>query len=82
MQVILKHSTYRIKNGFAVHSPEIGLTAHGYSPEIAEMNLERMVVMFMQPFRREGTLKDAINRMKIRTDGSDPQDSELIVTVE
>jgi hypothetical protein len=82
MKIILKHEIYSIKNGFAAHSPEIGLTAHGHSPEIAKKNLERTAVMFMQPFQREGTLRDVINRMKIRTEGEVGRDFELIATVE
>ena len=82
MNIIIKHSTYRVKNGFAAHSPQIGLTAHGHSPEIARKNLENAAVMFMRPFQRDATLEDALNRMKVRVEGGDGRDSDLTVTVE
>lgn len=68
MNIILKPEMYRIKNGFAAHSKEIGLTAHGITPEIARRNLETTAVMFLRPFEREGQLREVVQRLKLRTD--------------
>jgi len=60
MQIVLKHNVYRIKNGYAARSPELGLTAHGFSPEIAKRNLERMGLLFLRPFERKGNVREEI----------------------
>ena len=79
MNIILKPEVYSIKNGVAAHSPEIGLTTHGHSEEIAKLNLEKTAVMFLKPFEREGQLKDAIKRMKLTT--TQEEQLGIIVTV-
>ncbi len=68
MIVVLKHSVYPIKNGYAAHSPEIGLTAHGYSVDVARVNLERMGLMFLRPFEREGKLQEEINALGLKVE--------------
>ena len=69
MLLILKPNLYQIKNGFAAHSPELGITAHGYSPEIARRNLERLALMFLRPFERQGKLMEEIQLLGIKTQG-------------
>lgn len=69
MQVVLKHRIYRVKNGYAAHSPEIGLTAHGYSPEVAKRNLERIGLLFLKPFERQGKLKEEIGLLGLTIEG-------------
>jgi hypothetical protein len=73
MQIVLKHITYQIKNGYAAHSPELGLTAHGYSPEVAQRNLERLGLLFFRPFERQGKLTDEVELLglKAEADGAD-----------
>lgn len=66
MLVILKQEIYQIKNGFAAHSPELGVTAHGYSPEVARRNLERVALMFLKPFERQGVLEKEINFLGLK----------------
>ena len=68
MKIILKHDIYPVKNGIAAHSPEIGLTAHGYSAEIAKLNLKRIAVMFLKPFERQGELENVIERLNLKTE--------------
>lgn len=67
MQIVLKHNMYPIKNGYAAHSPELGLTAHGYSPEVARRNLERIAVLFFRPFERQGILQQKIQLLGVET---------------
>ena len=69
MLIILKHETYQIKNGYAAHSPELGLTAHGYSPEVAKKNLERTGLLFLRPFERQGNLKEEVQLLGIQIEG-------------
>jgi len=69
MRVILKHKVYRVKNGFAAHSPELGLTAHGYSPEVARQNLERTALLFLRPFDRQGNLKEEVQLLRLESEG-------------
>lgn len=73
MHIVLKHNLYQVKNGVAAHSPELGLTAHGYSPEVAQRNLERTALLFFKPFERQGKLKEEIRLLgiKIKDDGAD-----------
>ena len=73
MLVILKQAVYQVKNGFAAHSPELGLTAHGYSPEVARRNLERTAFLFFKPFERQGKLNEEVKLLglKIKADGTE-----------
>lgn len=64
MDIVLKQDVYQVKNGVASSIPELGLAAHGRSPELAEENLKRIVVCFLRPFEREGTLEDEIRILK------------------
>ncbi len=68
MNIILKQDSYRVKNGFAAHSPELGVTAHGHSLELARRNLERLVLQFLKPFERQGILKEKIQLLKLKVD--------------
>lgn len=65
MLIVLKHDVYRVKNGFASRSPELGLTAHGYSPELAKQNLERTALLFFRPFHRGGTLEEEVKLLGV-----------------
>lgn len=69
MQVKLKHELYRVKSGFAAHSPELGLTAHGYSPETARRNLERVALFFFRPFERQGNLIEEVKLLGLKFEG-------------
>jgi len=69
MQIVLKHNLYRVKNGYAAQSPELALTAHGYSPKVARQNLERVGLLFLKPFEREGNLKAEIRLLGLRAEG-------------
>ena len=77
MQIVLKHNIYRVKNGYAAHSPELGLTAHGYSPEVARRNLERIGLLFFRPFERQGNLEKEIRLIGLRIEGDE---AELVVS--
>ena len=79
MLVVLKQTVYQVKNGFAAHSPELGLTAHGYSPEVARRNLERTVTLFLKPFERQGVFAEKVKllKLKVEADGT-----ELTVSTE
>lgn len=79
MQVVLKHNIYRVKNGYAAHSPELGLTAHGYSPEVARRNLERTGLLFFRPFERQGKLEKEIQLLGLRIEGDG---EELVVSTD
>lgn len=63
MEVIINHYSNRIKNGWAVRAPQLGLAAHGHSEETARLNLERGVRLFFAPFERNGTLGVELNRI-------------------
>ena len=78
MQIILKHKLYQIKNGFAAHSPELGLTAHGYSPEAAQHNLERIALLFLKPFERQGKIAEEVKLLGLQ---SKADGTELTVSV-
>jgi hypothetical protein len=54
MNVTIKRERSTIKNGYAARA--LGLAAHGYSPQVADLNLERTIRLFLSPFEREGTL--------------------------
>jgi len=72
MLIVLKYETYQIKNGFAARSPELGLTAHGATIELAQRNLERTVELFLKPFERQDILNDKIQLLKlhVKSNGS------------
>jgi len=63
VRVIIKHDLNRAKNGIAARSPELGVTAHGLTEEIARRNLEHLVVLFLRPFEREGILEEEVDAL-------------------
>lgn len=77
MKVILKHCIYPIKNGFAANSPEVRLTAHGSTPELARRNLETITTLFLRSFERSGVLDEEVRLMRLT---AVPNGQELIVT--
>lgn len=79
MLIELKHTMYPVKNGFAAHSPELGLTAHGYSPQVAKENLERIALLFLRPFERQGSLKEEIHILGLEV-GADEGELAIRVT--
>jgi hypothetical protein len=66
MNIVLKQEEYQVKNGFASGIPELGLAAHGRSPELAGQNLKRIVLCFLKPFEREGTLEKEIRVLETK----------------
>ena len=81
MQIIIKHETNLIKNGWSVRAPQLGIAAHGHSEEIARLNLERGIRLFLQPFLRNNTFQAEAAGMglAIRDNGND---DGLVVTLE
>ncbi len=71
MRVIIKHDLNRVKNGIAARSPELGLTAHGLTEELARRNLEYAVLLFLRPFERQGSLEDKIRSLGLLVEESD-----------
>lgn len=60
MTLVLYRTVDRVRDGYRSRCPGLGLAAHGYSPEAADKNLERVVRLFLAPFQREGTLQDEL----------------------
>ncbi|MDP9313224.1 MAG: hypothetical protein M3R24_20460 [Chloroflexota bacterium] len=58
--IILYREVKPIKNGWCSRCVNLGLAAHGFSPEVADKNLERVVRLFFAPAQREGTLVDEL----------------------
>ena len=56
MQVRLYRELRQIKGGWSARSEILHIAAHGYSPEAADKNLQRLIRLFLSPFEREGTL--------------------------
>ena len=66
MTVILKREVKRIKNGWSSRSPVLHLTAHGHSEQVADINLQRTVRLFLTPFERDGELANQWDRLALR----------------
>jgi len=79
MRVIIKHDLNRVKNGIAARSPELGLTAHGSTEEIARRNLEHLVALFLRPFERQGILEEEVRALGLVVEDSG---AELSVVVD
>jgi len=79
MKIVLNHEEYQIKNGFASSSREIGLTAHGYSLDVAKINLERTAVMFLKPFEREGNLDDMVKKLKLNVERDTTKELTVVI---
>ena len=73
MRVVLKHELNRVKNGYAARSPELGLTANGHSPEVARRNLERLVVLYLRPFERQGDLEREVADAHLQSEDAGPE---------
>ena len=76
MKVVLKHEVNRAKNGYMARSPQLRLAAYGHSPEVARCNLERLVVLYLRPFERQGDLEKEVEKAQLR---SEDAGSELTV---
>ena len=76
MRVVMKQEVNRVKNGFAARCSELRVVAHGYSPETATQNLERLVLLYLRPFERQGTLSSEIKSAGLR---AEDEGSELTV---
>ena len=73
MPLRLKREVNPIKNGFRSRAVTLGLAAHGHSPEVADLNLERTVRQFLAPFERGGCLDEALASLgAVRDDGEVP----------
>lgn len=68
MRVVIKHRLNRVKNGIAARSPELGLTAHGLTEQLARRNLEHLIVLLLKPFEREGVLQEEVRKLGLRTE--------------
>ena len=80
MKVVLKHEVNRAKNGYMARSPQLRLAAYGHSPEVARCNLERLVVLYLKPFERQGDLEKEVGKAQLQSEDSG---SELaVVTVD
>lgn len=78
MRVVLKHTMNRIKNGFAASSPQLGIAAHGHSPEVARDNLGHSALLFLRPLGRQGILMEELAKLGLEVQG---EEGELIVVV-
>ena len=76
MLIILKQEAYQVKNGYAARSPELKLTAHGSTIELARRNLERTVELFLKSFERQGILNDKVQSLGLKVE---PNGANLVV---
>lgn len=67
----------QIRSGWYARSAFWGLAAHGYSPEVADKNLERVIRQFFAPFQREGTLGEEMQALGLAPIGE--EEERLIV---
>ena len=60
MSIVLKRFQKPIVNGWASGSPNLGLVAHGRTPELADENLKRTARLYLGPSERDGTLREKV----------------------
>jgi len=58
MVLTLYREVNQIAIGYRSRCPALHMAAHGYSPEVADKNLERGLRLFLASFERAGTLRD------------------------
>lgn len=58
MNLTLYREINQISSGYRSRCPALHMAAHGYSPEVADKNLERSVRLFLASFERAGTLRE------------------------
>jgi len=80
MLIKLNRELNPIKNGWRSRCPQLGLVAHGFSPEVADKNLERVVRLFLAPFQREGTLSAEVQGLGLKTESTGEQDLEITLS--
>jgi len=80
MELIINQEIKRIKNGWAIRAPQLGFTAHGHSQEVARLNLQRGIRLFLQPFQRNGTLETEIMRIGLKSGNGD--EGKLVISLE
>ena len=78
MQLILNRESNQIKYGFSSRAMEMGLAAHGYSPEMADKNLERVVRRFLAPFEREGVLVQEVTALGLEVEEDGEAEVQIV----
>lgn len=57
MSIKLNREQEQVKNGWYSKAVAPRVAAHGRSPELADLNLQRVVRLYLAPFERAGTLE-------------------------
>lgn len=78
MRIVLKHVVNQAKNGYLVRSPELRIAAYGSTLDLASRNLERLALLYLRPFEREGRLGDELAAAGLE---SDSREGDLVVTL-
>jgi hypothetical protein len=71
MQVVLKQVMNQAKNGYLVKSPELRIAAYGSTLDLATRNLERLALLYLRPFEREGSLETELSVAGLQTEPND-----------
>ena len=73
MILVLKRSLKPIKNGWSAESPNLGVAAHGRSPELADENLIHTARLFFAPAQREGRAETVAAALGLKFEGGDAE---------
>lgn len=76
MYIVLKQQHNRVRNGFFASSPQLKLSAAGHTAAAASQNLERVALLFLRPFERQGTLEAELKQACVTYQENGP---ELVV---
>jgi len=68
MRVVLKPVVNQAKNGYLVRSPELRIAAYGSTLDLASHNLERLALLYLRPFEREGCLREELAAAGLEND--------------
>lgn len=66
MSIKLNRVREPIKNGWSSRAVAPRVAAHGRSPELADLNLERVVRLYLAPFERAGTLESEVTALGLQ----------------
>lgn len=69
--IVLKRDLNQAKNGYLARSPELRVAAFGSTLELANRNLERLALLYLRPFERDGCLRQEVERARLTTEGDD-----------
>lgn len=79
MNIVLNRQVNQIKKGWTSRCSALGVAAHGFSPEMADRNLEIVVRRLLAPFERDGVLLKEVESLEVGVEDKGNPEVRVVV---